>query len=107
MGFLCWQLDAFPSKAIDLLSAALTSGVQAIWLSFGQDVGKWVTYVRDHDPRAGTKDAVKIFVQISTVTEAREALNEWRADVIVAQGLAFASTGLRCASGASTLQLPE
>ncbi|KJA25681.1 hypothetical protein HYPSUDRAFT_64408 [Hypholoma sublateritium FD-334 SS-4] len=94
VGFLCWQLDAFPSQAIDLLSAALTSGVQAIWLSFGQDVGKWVAYVRDHDPRAGTKDAVKIFVQISTVTEARAALNEWRADVIVAQGNEAGGHGL-------------
>jgi hypothetical protein len=86
VGFLCWLLDKSPSEGKELLDIALASRVQAIWLSFGEDIGAWVNYVREHDPRAGSADAVMIFVQISTVAQALAALKEWKADVIVAQG---------------------
>ncbi|PPQ94628.1 hypothetical protein CVT25_009359 [Psilocybe cyanescens] len=94
VGFLCWQLDKFPEKAEQLLAFALESHVQAIWFAFGNDIGRWVNYVRKHDLRAHTKDAVKIFIQVSTVPDLRLTLDTWKADVIVAQGNEAGGHGL-------------
>jgi nitronate monooxygenase len=86
VGFLVWLLEKDRSKAEELISIALENRIQAVWLSFGEDIGRWVNYVREHDPRAGTKDAVKIFIQLSTVQELKVAITEWNADVVVVQG---------------------
>ena len=87
VGFLAWQLDKQQPNALESIHIALEYHVKAIWLSYGEDLGKWIKYVREHDPRAGTENAVKIFVQISSVEDALRAVNDWKADVIVAQGL--------------------
>jgi len=60
--------------------------VQAIWVSFGEDLGHWIRFIRSRDRNAPNEKAVKIFVQISTVEQAIQAVNEWKADVIVVQG---------------------
>ena len=86
IGFLGWQLDKRQSNALDCIPMALENHVKAIWLSYGEDLGKWIKYFREHDPRAGTEDAVKIFVQISSVKDALMAINDWKVDVIVIQG---------------------
>lgn len=87
VGFLAWQLEKNPTKAEQLLSIALDNRVQAIWLAFGEDLGRWVKYVRQHDQKnTSGQDSVKVFVQISTVEETLFALNDLKADVIVAQG---------------------
>ncbi|KAF8159756.1 2-nitropropane dioxygenase, partial [Crassisporium funariophilum] len=86
VGFLGWLLEKPLSTALELIKVALENHVQAIWLSFSEDLGRWVKYVRENDPRAGSKDAVTIFVQISSVEQAQLALNVWKADIIVAQG---------------------
>lgn len=86
VGFLAWQLDKRQYNALECLHITLESHVKAIWLSYGEDLGMWINYVREHDPRAGTKDAVKIFVQISLVEHALMAISDWKVDVIVAQG---------------------
>lgn len=87
VGFLAWQLDKRQFNVLECMHIALESHVKAIWLSYGEDLGKWVKYVREHDPRAGTENAVKIFVQISLVEDALMAINDWKVDVIVVQGL--------------------
>ena len=87
VGFIVWLLEKDPAKGEELISIALESGVQAVWFSFGEDIGRWVKYVRERDLRAGTKDAVKVFIQLSTVQELKVAITEWDADVIVVQGL--------------------
>ena len=86
VGFLAWQLDKRQYNALECLHITLESHVKGIWLSYGEDLGKWINYVREHDPRAGTENAVKIFVQISSVEHALMAVNEWKVDVIVTQG---------------------
>ena len=86
VGFLAWQLDKRQFNALECIHIALESHVKAIWLSYGEDLGKWIEYVRKNDPRAGTKNAVKIFVQISLVEHALMAINDWKVDVIVVQG---------------------
>ncbi|KIM44902.1 hypothetical protein M413DRAFT_17801 [Hebeloma cylindrosporum] len=95
VGFLVWLLEKSPSKAEELISIALENRVQAVWLSFGEDIGRWVRYIREHDPRAGSKDAVKIFIQLSTVQELKVAITEWKADVIVVQGNEAGGHGLK------------
>lgn len=86
---MCWQLEESPAKAEELLAVTLKNHLQAVWFSFGEDLARWITYVRKHDPRAGTKDAVKVFVQVSTVQDLLLAINTWKADAIVVQGLSF------------------
>jgi len=86
VGFLAWQLDKQQPNALESIHIALEHHVKAIWLSYGEDLEKWIKYVREHDPRAGTENAVKIFVQISSVEDALIAANHWKVDVIVAQG---------------------
>ena len=84
VGFLVWQLEQDPSKAEQFLSIAIDHCVQAVWLAFGADLGRWISYIRSNDRKTG--NAIKIFVQISTVEQALRAVNEWKADVIVIQG---------------------
>lgn len=91
IGFLAWQLEKRQYNALECISLTLENHVKAIWLSYGEDLGKWIKYVREHDPRAGTKNAVKIFVQISSVEHALMAINDWKVDVIVVQGSIFLS----------------
>jgi nitronate monooxygenase len=86
VGFLAWQLDKRQYNALECLHITLQNHVKAIWLSYGEDLGKWISYVRERDPRAGTENAVKIFVQISLVEHALMAINDWKVDVIVVQG---------------------
>ena len=68
------------------LSIAIGQRVQAIWLAFGEDLGRWIRFIRTRDQNAGNENAVKIFVQISTVEQAVQAVKEWKTDVIVIQG---------------------
>ncbi|KAJ7453919.1 2-nitropropane dioxygenase [Mycena galericulata] len=85
VGYLAWQLEKPKSPVVELLSIALEHNVKAVWFAFGEDLGRWIRFVREHDARAGKKTI--IFVQISTVKEALVAANEWKVDCIVAQGV--------------------
>ena len=86
VGFLVWQLEKNRTQAENFLSITLEAEVRAIWLAFGEDIGQWIAFIRTHDRNSGTIGSVKIFVQVSTVEDALQATNEWKADVIVAQG---------------------
>jgi len=87
VGYLAWQLEKHESPLVDLLPIALENNVQAIWFAFGENIGRWIQLVRDHDSRVGKDKKTLIFVQISTVKEALVATNEWKVDCIVAQGI--------------------
>ncbi|KAJ7460544.1 2-nitropropane dioxygenase [Mycena latifolia] len=87
VGYLAWQLEKPNSPLVDLLPIALEQNVQAIWFAFGENLGRWIQLVRDHDKRLGKVQKTVIFVQISTVKEALVAINEWKVDCIVAQGV--------------------
>ncbi|KZT34897.1 2-nitropropane dioxygenase [Sistotremastrum suecicum HHB10207 ss-3] len=84
VGLMGWQLDhpnensSVPRQA---LRHALESRVASIWLSFGSSLGDWVRYIRSHD-----KDVV-ITVLVNSVDEAIQAVNEWKVDLLVAQGI--------------------
>lgn len=74
-----------------MLDAALDNHVQAIWLAFGTKIGKWVEYVRQADNATGGTWKTLIFVLVNSLEEAFVAANEWKADVLVAQGAVFFS----------------
>ncbi|KAL6300026.1 2-nitropropane dioxygenase [Sparassis latifolia] len=87
VGYLGWLLEASPDTASALLDAALDSNVQAVWFAFGNDLGRWIRYVREADAKAATPRKTTIFIQTSSVQEALTAVSEWKADVLVAQGV--------------------
>jgi nitronate monooxygenase len=85
VGFLGHKLDkAGDSTVREMLEHSLEQKVRAIWLSFGDDLGKWVSFVRDYEAEREHKSF--IFIVVGTVSEALRAANEFRADAIVAQG---------------------
>ncbi|KAI0321015.1 2-nitropropane dioxygenase [Amylostereum chailletii] len=90
VGFLGWRLDRGPRDPKEPHHAqfdlALSQQVRAIWLSFGNDLLKWVDRIRSHDAAQSPPRKTIIFVQVGSVSEAIRAANEWKVDVIVAQG---------------------
>ncbi|VDB84835.1 unnamed protein product [Peniophora sp. CBMAI 1063] len=85
-GFLCYRLEKdTPDRPRDMLQLALEQQVKAVWLSFGSDIGKWVRHIREYD--ANREHKTLVFVVVSSLSEAITAINEWKADAIVAQGI--------------------
>jgi len=83
VGFLVWKLNESPdSVAQKALAYVLDRGVKAIWLSFGDKLGSWVHHIRQHP---GPNKPL-IVILVSTLEEAGIALEEWKSDIIVAQG---------------------
>ena len=86
-GFLGWKLEEEAhSPHIALLELALENSVRAIWLSFGEDLGRWIELVRNHDQKSGKSPKTLVFVQVNSVDEALFAVQKWNVDVLVAQG---------------------
>lgn len=84
VGYLGWLLDKH--KGEELISIALENRVQAIWLSFGDNLEKWIKFIRNSEANRGAQEKTKIFIVVSSVSEALVAVNEWKADAIIAQG---------------------
>lgn len=100
IGYLGWQLEKPNTPAHELLSVALDNNVQAVWLSFGAELQRWIKFIRDAESKSG---ATKIFVQVTSVEEALVAVHDWKADVIVAQGIEAGGHGSSTASSLLTL----
>lgn len=86
IGFIAWLLDTKEDAAKQLIDVVVESNVQALWLAFGNDVYRWIQYARTSPAGASSTRKPLIFVQVTSVEEALLAANEWKADVIVAQG---------------------
>ncbi|KAG1746736.1 2-nitropropane dioxygenase [Suillus paluster] len=86
VGYLAWQLEKDLASAAGLLNLALSNKVQAIWLAFGNSIGRWIDHVRSYDASSGREQRTLIFVQVSSVKEALIAIHDWKVDVLVAQG---------------------
>ena len=82
-----WELEEDDERAREMLCIALDNRVQSIWLSFGNDLGRSVEFIRKADQQSQREERTKVFVLVSSVKEALLAGNEWNADVIVAQGM--------------------
>ena len=60
--------------------------MQAVWFSFGEDLGRWIEFVRSHDEKHGKTPKTLIFIQVNSVDDALLAVQKWKVDVLVAQG---------------------
>ena len=85
-GFIGWLLDKNEDAGKQLIDTVIENGVRAVWLAFGNDIGRWVEYVRASPANARVHHKPLIFAQVTSVEEALFAANEWKVDVIVAQG---------------------
>ncbi|KAG6381534.1 hypothetical protein JVT61DRAFT_122 [Boletus reticuloceps] len=86
VGYLAWQLEEPTANPEALLSAALDNHVQAIWLAFGNNLKEWIKFIRNYDAQHKRARPTTIFVPVSSVEEALVASDEWKVDVLVAQG---------------------
>ena len=88
MGFLGWKLDEQSESGLAkrLLTVVLEARVAAVWLSFGNDLGKWIQFIREFDNKRSDPHKTLIFVLVNHLYEARVAIDEWKVDVLVAQG---------------------
>ena len=108
VGLLCWILDEDVPRGEALIDLALSYNIRAIWLSFGNDVNRWINYVRSKDPvlRNETKEPIRIFYLTSDVDDAVRSVHEWGVDVLVVQGNEAGGHGSDSSPGLLTL-LPE
>lgn len=79
------------TKAIACIDAALAFRPRAVWLAFGtpEELAGWAQVMREREKIVNEKEemeAWKLFVGVGSVEEARVAVEEVGADVIVAQG---------------------
>ncbi|KAJ8522730.1 hypothetical protein ONZ45_g696 [Pleurotus djamor] len=86
VGFLCWQLETPGSHALTLLDIALKNRVQAVWLAFGTQLGRWIQYIRDWDHNVGNSQKTLVFAQVSCEEDILAAVHDWKVDVLVVQG---------------------
>ncbi|KAF8587916.1 2-nitropropane dioxygenase [Ramaria rubella] len=85
-GFLGWTLDQGGSQ-VDMLRIALEYQVQCIWLSFGDNLGKWVEYIHQYDKNRTVPHKTLIWILVNSVAEAEQATKEWKVDILVVQGI--------------------
>ena len=86
IGLIAWMLDANEEAAKKMVDVVLESNVQALWLAFGNDIYRWIQYARTSPATARSPHKPLIFAQVTSLEEALLAANEWKVDVIVAQG---------------------
>ncbi|EJU03899.1 inosine monophosphate dehydrogenase [Dacryopinax primogenitus] len=102
VGVIGWMLDA-PIGVKEMLKWAIMQGVKAVWLSFGEDIGKWVQFVREADEERGDGRKTLVAVQLGTVQQMKVAAEEWKVDIIVAQGSEAGGHSWAAASSTATL----
>lgn len=84
IGFIGWILEMTETSDDPRIEAILAEKPVAIWFAFGVDLGKYIAQVRRYDAKRDHKTI--IFAQVSSVEDALKAANEWKVDVIVAEG---------------------
>ncbi|THH29115.1 hypothetical protein EUX98_g5079 [Antrodiella citrinella] len=82
-GLVGWVLDGATDD--DRVIATLEERPTAIWLSFGNDLGKYVKKVREYE--AGREHKTLVFVIVNSPQDALRAANEWKVDALVVQGI--------------------
>jgi hypothetical protein len=101
IGFLAWVLSeqyggSPPTEpahlnteniALQLLDTSLRANPCAMWLSFGSDLAAWSAVVRHRDSVVNTEGGrLKLFIMVGNLEEARHAVEDCGADVLVVQG---------------------
>ncbi|KAI0747249.1 2-nitropropane dioxygenase [Daedaleopsis nitida] len=86
IGLIGWLLDANVDAAEQMIDTILESDVQALWFAFGDHIQRWIQYARTSRARTNLSRQPLIFIQVTSIDEALLAVQEWKADVIIAQG---------------------
>lgn len=102
-GYLGWMLDE-GGRTVDALRVALEQRVCSIWLSFGNDLGRWVEYIRQYDEKRTEAHRTLVWVLVNSVGEAEVATRSWGADVLVVQGMACSGCGDFCRGSGGVLR---
>lgn len=82
VAFLAWVLEKENPRG--RIAAVLESRPAAIWFAYGNQLAQHIQQVREFDAQKSTK--TQVFVTVNTVEQAVVAANDWKADVLVAQG---------------------
>ncbi|RDB24594.1 Nitronate monooxygenase [Hypsizygus marmoreus] len=85
IGFIGWILELTETSDDPRLTAILDEKPVAIWFAFGANLGKYIAHVREYD--AKRVHTTIIFVIVNSVEGALRAANDWKVDVVVAQGI--------------------
>lgn len=86
VGFLAWKLDELGEAAVSLVSAVLEQEVTAVWFAFGENISRWIEFVREFDRKRAKKHKTLIFVQVGSTEAAQTAVNDWKVDILAVQG---------------------
>lgn len=92
VGVIGWILDMTEPSDDPRIPTILEEMPEAIWFAFG-DLGKYIKKVHEYDAKREHK--TKIFVIVNSAEDALKAANEWKVDVVVAQGTIRAGSNLR------------
>ena len=84
VGLVGWVLDKTEVTEEPMIPAVLAERPKAVWFAFGNDLGQYVRQVRAYDATRDHKTLV--FVCVNTTEEAKIAAEDWKVDVLVAQG---------------------
>lgn len=94
VGFLGWCLDKTEVSSDPRIPAVLEQRPKAVLFAAGTDMGKYIAQVRQFDAQRNHKTIV--FATVNSVEDALQATNDWKVDVLVAQGvLHFSFDGCR------------
>jgi len=85
VGVIGWIAEMTEASDDPRIPTILEEMPVAIWFAFGVDLGKYIKQVREYDAKRAHKTL--IFVIVNSVEGALRAANEWKVDVIVAQGI--------------------
>ncbi|THU98238.1 NPD-domain-containing protein [Dendrothele bispora CBS 962.96] len=85
IGFIGWILEITEQSDDPRLLNTLAEKPAAIWFAFGTNLGKYIAQVHEYDSKRDHKTIV--FVMVNSVEDALKAANEWKADVLVVQGI--------------------
>jgi len=101
VGFLGWILDNTELSDDPRILPVLDELPAAVWFAFGNDLGKYIAQVHEHDAKRAHKTI--IFVIVNSVADAQHAANEWKVDVLVVQGFEAGGHGGAMAPPLSSL----
>jgi nitronate monooxygenase len=85
VGVIGWIAEMTETSDDHRIPTILAEMPAAIWFAFGVDLGKYIRQVREYDSKRAHKTLV--FVIVNSVADALRAANEWKVDVLVAQGI--------------------
>ena len=92
IGLLLWRIESpvvgAQKLAEDFVRVISEAKVKAVWLSFGNEIERFVRLFREKEEGMGRKEGekLKIFVMVGTVDHAVQVANWGEVDVVVCQG---------------------